>query len=112
MNHYMRQRANAQESVAMRSLIPGYIAQPRYRSSVKFTNPLELRVITMWGKARMGIWWWGREKDSQRNTWIVRRPLKADELSDDDCWEVIHEHTKGSNIGFEVALEVLERDMP
>jgi hypothetical protein len=112
MNHWVRQRPDAHESVAMQSLKPGYIAQPRYRSSVQFDKPLELRVIAMWGKARMGIWWWGKEKDNQRNTWIMRRPVKPDELSDDDCWEVIHQHAEGSNIGFDVALEVLERDMP
>lgn len=117
MNNFMRQRPAAQESLALKSVKPGYIAQPRYQSSVKFRNPLECRVICLWGKARMGIWWWGRsgdqgEQNSHRNTWIVRRPVKPDELSDDDCWEVIHEHRTGSNMGFDVALEVLERDMP
>jgi hypothetical protein len=112
MNHWVTQRPDAKESVAMQSLKPGYIAQPRYKSSVQFDKPLEVRVIAMWGKARMGIWWWGKEKDTQRNTWIMRRPVKPDELSDDDCWEVIHQHAEGCNIGFDVALEVLERDMP
>lgn len=113
MNSFMQQKALPAESVAMRSLKPGYIAQPRYQSSIKFANPLELRIITLWGKARMGIWWWGREgNQTHRNTWIVRRPVKPDVLSDEDCWEVLHEHTTGSNFGFEMALEVLVRDMP
>jgi len=116
MNQFMRTQALPTESIALRSLQPGYIAQPKYVSSIRFDNPLELRIIALWGKARMGIWWWGRAGDqtsnSHRNTWIVRRPVRPDVLSDDDCWEVIHEHTKGSNVGFDMALEVLKRDMP
>ncbi|CAK0800958.1 unnamed protein product, partial [Prorocentrum cordatum] len=50
---------------ALRSLVPGFIAQPRYRSCLDFGHPLEMRVVTLWGKARVGVWWWGRSSDAR-----------------------------------------------
>merc|ERR1711959_802007 len=61
----------------------------------------------------MGVWWWGSGPPTpfQRNAWIVRRPQKRDELSNEDHWEVVHEH-QGCNPGFEKALELFMHHMP
>lgn len=109
---YMTQQAGMHESVALRSLKPSFIGQPKYQSVVGFKTPLELRVVVLWGKARLGVWWWGRGaapgEFPQRNAWFVRRPAYEGELSDEDTWEVVHEHN-GENLGFEKALELLDR---
>merc|ERR1719181_1063899 len=82
MEKYLAEKAADSESEALKSLIPGFIVQPRYKSRVEFKAPLEMRVVTLWGKARLGIWWWGRQLEGaapapnrkpQRNTWIVRK---------------------------------------
>ncbi|CAE7348593.1 unnamed protein product [Symbiodinium pilosum] len=113
METYLEKKAADSESEALKSLIPGFIIQPRYRSSVGFNFPLELRVVTIWGKARVGIWWWGRVADpkGRRTTWLVRVPKVSGKLSDDDDWEVIHEHG-GHNRGFEVSLKLFREAMP
>lgn len=109
MQHFLREKAGAHESVAMRSLKAGFIAQPKYKSCVGFKTPLELRVIVLWGKARLALWWWGRgsatEEFPQRNAWLIRHPSKDGELTDGDEWEVIHEHA-GNNPGFDKAVEL------
>jgi len=123
IQQFMAQKAGQHESVALRSLKPGFIVQPKYQSSVCFKTPLELRVVVLWGKARLGLWWWGRGSAPgeipQRNAWVVRRPTKrrgavdsaceqgeeCGELTDEDMWDVVHEHT-GSNPGFDKALEL------
>jgi len=111
MQKYLAQRADT-ESEALKSVIPGFIVQPRYRSVLDFKTPLEVRVVTLWGKTRMGIWWWGRgTREEKRNTWIVRRPKIPGQLGEDDAWEAIHEHT-GENPGFHKALELFEKAMP
>eukprot|EP00931_Biecheleriopsis_adriatica_P065547 TRINITY_DN40057_c0_g1_i1.p1 TRINITY_DN40057_c0_g1~~TRINITY_DN40057_c0_g1_i1.p1 ORF type:complete len:562 (+),score=95.07 TRINITY_DN40057_c0_g1_i1:39-1724(+) len=113
MEEYLAKKAADSESEALKSLVPGFIVQPRYRSSVGFSFPLEMRVITLFGKARMGIWWWGRHKDpkGQRTTWLVRKQKVHGKLSKDDTWEVVHEHV-GTNQGFDVALELFKKTMP
>lgn len=113
METYLQKKASESESEALKSLVPGFVVQPRYRSSVGFNFPLELRVVTLWGKARVGIWWWGRHSDpkGRRSTWFVRKPAKAGELSENDDWEVIHEH-RGGNRGFEVSLKLFKEAMP
>merc|ERR1712136_243782 len=58
---------------ALQSLSPGFIAQAKYQSSVAFGLPLELRVTALWGRVRVGVWWWG-DLAPQRNAWVVRRP--------------------------------------
>merc|ERR1719386_486069 len=118
MERYMEERPAENESEALKSLTPGFIVQPRYRSSVGFSSPLELRVITLWGKARLGVWWWGRNTKAgeapHRNTWIVRKPVRQEEakwsrqFSNQDCWEVVHEH-QGGNPGFDKAIELFKR---
>lgn len=123
IQQFMAQKAGQHESVALRSLKPGFIVQPKYQSSVCFKTPLELRVVVLWGKARLALWWWGRGtapgEIPQRNAWLVRRPSKrrsavdtafeqgeeCRELTDEDMWDVVHEHT-GSNPGFDKALEL------
>eukprot|EP00927_Polykrikos_kofoidii_P045032 TRINITY_DN3889_c0_g2_i1.p1 TRINITY_DN3889_c0_g2~~TRINITY_DN3889_c0_g2_i1.p1 ORF type:complete len:702 (+),score=99.63 TRINITY_DN3889_c0_g2_i1:71-2176(+) len=111
---YMAQTAHADESAALRSLRPGFIVQPKYESVVKFKTPLELRVVTIWGKARLGVWWWGRAKDggehTGRNAWLVRHPASPGKLSDNDAWEVVHEHA-GTNLGFDCGLKLFHRHM-
>jgi len=113
METYLQKKASDSESEALKSLVPGFVVQPRYRSSVGFNFPLELRVVTVWGKARVGIWWWGRHGDpkGRRSTWLVRKPKTGYELSDQDDWEVIHDH-RGGNRGFEVSLKLFQEAMP
>eukprot|EP00929_Paragymnodinium_shiwhaense_P118630 TRINITY_DN90543_c0_g1_i1.p1 TRINITY_DN90543_c0_g1~~TRINITY_DN90543_c0_g1_i1.p1 ORF type:complete len:644 (-),score=130.40 TRINITY_DN90543_c0_g1_i1:58-1989(-) len=112
MKKYLAQRADASESAALRSLIPGIVVQPRYRSVVDFKTPLEMRVVTVWGKARLGIWWWGRGvREEKRNVWVVRRPAVPGKLGANDDWEVLHEHS-GNNPGFERALALFKKGMP
>jgi len=120
MDKYLAERACDEESEALKSLIPGFIVQPRYKSCVDFKAPLEMRVITLWGKARLGIWWWGRQvagttlakgQKPQRTAWLVRKS-DADGLNNtEDSWETLHEH-KGENKGFEAALELFLKAMP
>eukprot|EP00441_Pelagodinium_beii_P020769 CAMPEP_0197658400 /NCGR_PEP_ID=MMETSP1338-20131121/45216_1 /TAXON_ID=43686 ORGANISM="Pelagodinium beii, Strain RCC1491" /NCGR_SAMPLE_ID=MMETSP1338 /ASSEMBLY_ACC=CAM_ASM_000754 /LENGTH=658 /DNA_ID=CAMNT_0043234985 /DNA_START=118 /DNA_END=2094 /DNA_ORIENTATION=- len=113
MEQYLAKKAADCESEALKSLVPGFIVQPRYRSVVGFGFPLEMRIVTIWGKARMGVWWWGRHGDpkGRRTTWLVRRPRIPGKLSSDDEWEALHEHA-GGNRGFEVALALFREAMP
>jgi len=116
MDEFLKMRAAIHESLALQSLRPGFVVQPRYRSTVAFKSPLELRVLALWGKVRMGIWWWGRdaskEEFPQRNAWLVRHPVSdQDELSDADEWKVIHGHS-GKNAGFDKAIELFRLHMP
>lgn len=114
MESFLKQCAADSESEALRSLVPGFIVQPRYRSCLDFGFPLELRVVTLWGKARLGIWWWGRPDSPgkpQRSTWFVRKQRRRDALSQEDGWEAIHNHP-GGNVGFETALGIFNRAMP
>jgi hypothetical protein len=107
---FMNKKAKEFESQALQSLRPGFVVQPKYKSSIGFHMPLEMRIVTLWGKARMGVWWWGMPgtgMPNQRNTWVVRRPLLKSQLSDDDDWDVVHEHP-GRNHGFEKALELFK----
>merc|ERR1712070_424856 len=104
MDQCMDEEAAETESAALRTLLPGIIIQPRYVCVVGFRAPLELRVSTLWGKARVGQWWWGRDLEAkdevpQRNVWLVRRLISSTEFNDDDTWEVVHEHP-GGNTGF------------
>lgn len=112
MVKFLSQKAGLHESVALQSLRPCFIGQPKYQSVVGFKTPLELRVIALWGKARLGVWWWGRGaapgEFPQRNAWFVRRPAYEKELSEEDTWEVMHDH-QGENLGFEKALELIDR---
>lgn len=115
LKQFMDRSAQEFESQALQSLRPGFIVQPKYRSCVDFPMPLELRVVTMWGKARMGVWWWGPPGaagcPAQRNAWFVRRPAMRGVLSDQDRWEVVHEH-HGVNPGFETGLRHFLLHMP
>jgi len=99
------------ESAALRALAPGILVQPRYVSAVSFRAPLELRVSTLWGKARIGNWWWGRrdgnDEAPHRNVWFIRRLCTQMQLSDDDTWETLHEHP-GKNTGFDEALRLFQ----
>lgn len=120
MEKHMAERASDKESEALKSVIPGFVVQARYKSCVEFVAPLEIRVVTLWGKARLGIWWWGRDatgttpspsKKYHRNTWLVRKNDAAAFDNSEESWEVLHEH-KGENKGFEVALKVFLQAMP
>ena len=110
LRQHMSKKASKMESEALQSLMPGYIAQPKYQSVVGFKAPLELRVLSLWGRVRMGTWWWGSNAP-QRNLWICRRPRSKDELSDDDRWEAVHEHV-GRNQGFDRAVQLFLQHMP
>jgi len=109
MTKFLCQKADAKESAALRSLRPGFVAQPRYRSVIGFKAPLELRVQVLWGRARMALWWWGRGvPESTRNAWFVRRLTGNPAGFSQDEWEVIHDHP-GHNKGFFKALELFKR---
>lgn len=115
MEQFLRQNAGAHESIALQSLHPGFLIQPRYQSVVAFKTPMEMRVICLWGKARLGLWWWGRTAGAaneapHRNVWLVRRPAKRGELRASDGWEAIHEHS-GQNKGFDTAVSLFLRHM-
>jgi len=115
MDQFMARQAGQHESLALQSLKPGFMIQPRYQSVVGFKTPMELRVIALWGKVRLGLWWWGRTAGApgeapQRNLWMVRRPANPGQLSDEDTWEAIHEHP-GGNPGFDCAVALFTRHM-
>lgn len=116
MQYYMSTGAAEYESAALKSLSPGFLIQPKYRSVVEFDAPMELRVVALWGKVRLGLWWWGRKtgaagETTHRNTWMVRRLARSGRMSDNDTWEPIHEHA-GGNKGFDRAIELFARHMP
>jgi len=113
MAKFMAEKANETESAALRSLRPGYLVQPKYKSVVGFHYPLELRIIVVWGRARLGIWWWGhnrgKEEDAaQRNTWFARRQQTVGEIGKEDAWEAVHHHA-GANPGFDAALTIFQK---
>lgn len=117
VQRFLLEKAAINESAALRSLRPGFLGQPQYESVVGFKSPLELRVVVLWGKARLAVWWWGRPGDqsttfSQRNSWLVRCPLQEGLLSPNDPWEAIHEHPGAEwNPGFKAALEMFRREI-
>jgi len=109
MQQFLAQQADATESEALKALVPGFVVQKCYRSSVGFQIPLEMRVVTLWGKAHVGIWWWGHEgPPALRTSWLVRRHNGGNEQKD---WDVLHRHT-GYNPGFEAALKIFHDAMP
>jgi len=112
MRTFMEEKAHSHESAALRSLRPGFIVQSKYDAIGGFNAPLELRVVVLWGKARLAVWWWGREGDqhSDRNVWLVRRPVQTGKLSNFDGWEVV-ERNPSHCPGFKKALEVFRRDI-
>jgi len=111
----MGEQAGETESAALRTLLPGLLIQPRYVSAVGYKLPLEVRVTTLWGVARSGIWWWGTTGNNleapQRTVWMVRRQAHPGKVSDQDTWEALHEH-KGESAGFTEALRIFTRYMP
>lgn len=114
LKHFMNEKAGSYESAALQSTRPGFIVQPKYESVIDFKAPLEVRVVVLWGKARLAVWWWGHAGSSphcHRNTWLVRCPAQRGELSEADTWQVIHMHS-GNNPGFEKAIELFERHIP
>eukprot|EP00427_Karlodinium_veneficum_P053368 CAMPEP_0169411872 /NCGR_PEP_ID=MMETSP1017-20121227/60527_1 /TAXON_ID=342587 /ORGANISM="Karlodinium micrum, Strain CCMP2283" /LENGTH=892 /DNA_ID=CAMNT_0009519195 /DNA_START=85 /DNA_END=2765 /DNA_ORIENTATION=+ len=116
MRKYLEAHAHKQESLALQSLKPGFIGQPKYKSVVGFKAPLELKVCALWGKARTGVWWWGTRAAGpaqvpHRNVWLTRKPAVLGELSDDDTWEVLHNHP-GGNVGWENAVKIFQKNMP
>lgn len=114
LKHFMQEKACDHESAALQSTRPGFIVQPKYQSVVDFKAPLEVRVVVLWGKARLAVWWWGHSGTSShchRNVWLVRCPAQRGELGEADTWQVIHKHS-GNNPGFEKAIELFEHHMP
>eukprot|EP00933_Yihiella_yeosuensis_P064769 TRINITY_DN6828_c0_g1_i1.p1 TRINITY_DN6828_c0_g1~~TRINITY_DN6828_c0_g1_i1.p1 ORF type:complete len:607 (+),score=112.81 TRINITY_DN6828_c0_g1_i1:86-1906(+) len=114
IDQFLTQHASSHESLALQSLHPGFLVQPCYKSVIPFKAPMELRVIALWGKVRLAVWWWGRNSEAsgeapQRNVWFVRR-LQNGQITDDDEWEVLHEH-QGHNQGFENAIAIFRKHM-
>jgi hypothetical protein len=91
METYLAEKAHSSESEALQSLRPGFIVQPCYKSSPDFGFPIEIRVITLWGKTRLGIWWFGPKCNDpkikwERNAWMVQQGNQPGEP-----WQVIRE---------------------
>lgn len=108
---FLAQKPLANESAAMQSVKPAFIVQPRYKADIDFSTVMELRVIVLWGKARLAVWWWGEKEHAHRNAWIVRRPATNGKLSDEDAWEVVHHH-HGHNPGIQAAWTYFQKQMP
>jgi hypothetical protein len=108
MDTFMSARAHETESAALQSLIPGFVIQPRYISRIHEHSdrqaPIEIRVITLWGKTRLGIWWWG---PGRKNAWIVQQP----EGQARDRWHVIHD-SKEHDAEYESILRLVVKEMP
>jgi len=102
MQTFLSQRASETESAALQSLVPGFIVQPCYKSSVDYGYPIEVRVVTLWGKTRVGIFWCGG--GDKKNAWIVQQ----DKYS---RWEVVHENPC-RNSEYEQALAIMVQAMP
>jgi hypothetical protein len=112
METYLREKAADNESAALQSVMPGFVIQPRYTSCVAYDVPIEVRVVTLWGKTRAGIWWWApKSADStsrwERNAWIVQP--QAEQRS--SRWHVIHENPY-ANAEYEQALQLILQAMP
>lgn len=108
----MAERAHETESAALQSLIPGFVVQPKYKSCFDWGFPMEIRVVTLWGKTRLGIWWWGARDPNvntirwERNAWIVQIDGQAGKQ-----WQVLHEnHNKSQD--YEQALQLILQAMP
>jgi len=112
MRRFTQERADAQESAALRSLRPGFIAQSKYDAVAGFESPLELRVVALWGKARVAVWWWGREahEHPERSVWFVRRPIEKGKLRNEDFWEPIDRNPLPTP-SFNKAVELFNRDI-
>lgn len=118
IQQHMGRQASVHESLALQGLRSGFLAQPKYQSVVGFKSPLELRVVTLFGKARLGVWWWGRMGDggvsapdfAKRNLWISRRLRRQGKLSGDDSWDILHDH-QGNNPGWNAGAELIRRHM-
>lgn len=111
---FLLKQASPNESAALRSLRPGFIVQPKYESFESYSVPLELRVVVIWGKARLAVWWWGRQgapnAHHERNVWVVRQPAYEGELSDEDAWEIVHLNPN-PDAAFEAVLEQFEKNI-
>lgn len=82
---FLERCAHETESAALRSLLPGCIAQPKYKSFNDGKNPpIELRVTALWGRAHSAVWWWG-DTALEMNTWFARREGTENE------WDELHE---------------------
>jgi hypothetical protein len=102
---FLAKSANQLESQALQSLAPGFVAQPLYQSDLLGAgSPLELRVTSLWGKARTAVWWWG-EATPERNVWIVR------DEEDPNKWEACHANECG-DASFHDAVHTFLRHMP
>jgi len=114
--NFLGQQAQETESEALRSVLAGYVTQPKYNSVVGFGAPLEIRAVVIFGRVRLGVWWWGTadggpESTPHRNVWLARKQKVTTRLGADDTWEPIHCHP-GGNPGFDAALKVLIQSMP
>jgi len=104
IQEFMANRANENESLALQSLRPGFVAQPMYQSDLCQTGlPLELRLTALWGEVRTAVWWWG--ESMPWNAWIVRN------ATDPQKWDVCHNHD-AQDPSFQAALEIFIRHMP
>mmetsp|Transcript_5074 Transcript_5074/g.14088 ORF Transcript_5074/g.14088 Transcript_5074/m.14088 type:complete len:792 (-) Transcript_5074:285-2660(-) len=104
IREYLAKHASENESEALQSLRPGFLAQPMYESELWGPgSPVELRVTSLWGRARTAVWWWG-DTMPRRNVWITRNEENPSK------WDACHEHEAGDAI-FDDALEMFMRHM-
>eukprot|EP00450_Noctiluca_scintillans_P003584 CAMPEP_0194490478 /NCGR_PEP_ID=MMETSP0253-20130528/9681_1 /TAXON_ID=2966 /ORGANISM="Noctiluca scintillans" /LENGTH=638 /DNA_ID=CAMNT_0039331111 /DNA_START=48 /DNA_END=1964 /DNA_ORIENTATION=+ len=102
---FLSKSANQLESQALQSLAPGFVAQPMYQSDLLGPgSPLELRVTSLWGRARTAVWWWG-DATPERNVWIVR------DEEDLNKWEACHANESG-DASFHDAVGTFLSHMP
>jgi len=111
MRTYLPEKAHETESAALQSLMPGFIVQPCYKSCIDWSFPIEIRVITLWGKTRLGVWWWG-SKDSgdaeirwERNAWIVQDSCRGER------WNIIHDNPTRT-AEYDQSLQLIRQAMP
>jgi hypothetical protein len=100
MKEYMPEKAHETESAALQSLLPGFIIQPLYRSPYS-SVPIEIRVFTLWGKTRVGVWWWGTGKEE--NAWIVQGSRGE--------WRALHDNPKSTD-EYKRSLGLILQQMP
>lgn len=93
MTEFMCQRVSADTDPLLATTRPGFLIHPKYDIVEGGFAPLELRILTLWGKARVGIWRSSGQPNAlpRHTTWLTRCLAKRGELNDEDDWEVVHE---------------------
>mmetsp|Transcript_64040 Transcript_64040/g.152723 ORF Transcript_64040/g.152723 Transcript_64040/m.152723 type:complete len:713 (-) Transcript_64040:120-2258(-) len=93
-------------------LRPGFLVQRKYSPEEGFKGPLELRVLTLWGKTRAGTWR-NHSADAKMGLWLVRRQSTTERLKPaaDVAWQVIRE-LEAETPTIQRAAQLLQEHMP